>query len=60
MAWLARDKDGFLFMHEDKPTRGDMYWKYNIEGGHILMPLGIDKKLIGKHLTWEDEPVKIE
>ena len=61
MAWIARDKDSFLFIYKDKPTRGDMYWKSkcNHEGDYILMSSGADEKLIGKHLTWEDEPVEI-
>ena len=40
--WIARDKDGSLWIHELKPEKGSI------------------KKLIGKELNWEDDPVELK
>lgn len=63
MAWVAVDKDGTekIFSDYCKPIRG-----YYIEhlgkwiGIGIVVPKGTIKKLIGRELTWEDEPVELK
>ena len=67
MAYLAVDKDGGEAIYNVKPIRGTnklkanigMWTLSNIRDHYILLPKGTIKKLIGKDLTWEDEPVKI-
>lgn len=64
MAWLAVDKDGTEYIYSDKPERFKGVWEtsYYEAGdpmqGMVLLPKGSIKKLIGRDLTWEDEPVK--
>ena len=65
MAFVAVDKDGAEAIYWDCPTRGiadwnptqfpdgdDTHWMY--------LPAGSIAKLIGRELTWEDEPVELE
>ena len=64
MAWLAVNKDGVeKYFGFHKPNR-DYYdfWNEEVLGeelqGETLKP-GTIEKLIGRKLTWEDEPVEI-
>lgn len=58
MAWLAVDKDNSEYIYKEKPTRvGDMCWGSTYEYTH--MGYGSIKKLIGRQLTWNDEPIEI-
>ena len=67
MAWLACDKDGTEFIYEQcKPLRyeRDKYWIVGYDDyGHshpcIELPKGSIAKLIGRELTWSDEPVEL-
>lgn len=64
MAWLAVDQNGNEYVYEIKPTRvketliirGHWY-----ENGYssVRLPDGSIEKLIGRKLTWDDEPVEI-
>ena len=62
MAWLAADYRGEC-IYEKHPHRvlmcdcwlplsGDDHW--------VMLPKGTIKKIIGRELTWKDEPVEIE
>lgn len=59
MAWLAVDKDYREFIYDIKPHRayGDMW--YDDVCDFVELPDGSIKKLTGKILTWEDEPIEI-
>ena len=62
MAWLAIDKDGTEFIYDFKPVRPFNGNKWDIatdSSWYINLPKGTIEKIIGKNLTWEDEPVKI-
>lgn len=71
MAWLAVNKVGWHkeFIYEYKPTRrresdvwesiGRDYYSGEFMRPTIPLPEGSIKKLIGRELTWEDEPVEI-
>lgn len=63
MAWLAVDKDGAEHIFNDIPQRGYCVFlsinKYRINIKRILLPKGSIKKLIGKELTWDDEPFEL-
>lgn len=63
MAWLAVDKNGKEFVYNSKPIRYDEYFDEDHFGEgcvHVCLPQGSIKKLIGRELTWNDEPVKLE
>lgn len=57
MAWLAIDGSGEEFIYREIPVRCDDYW-FGFEGNFEL-PSGSIEKLIGRKLTFEDEPVEI-
>ena len=58
MAWLAVDKDGLEAIYEEKPKRvRDCIWTLS---NFICLPKGSIKKLIGRELTWSDEPVELK
>lgn len=65
MAWLAVDKDGTETIFTDKPCKvfDDVeycfYWDSS-SGSFIPIPKGTIKKLIGRDLTWEDNPVELK
>jgi hypothetical protein len=60
--WLAVDEDGMESWFENKPERAEMrslckYWNYTGKRWGDLFP-GCIKTLIGRELTWADEPVE--
>lgn len=69
MVWLAVNKNGTETVSPQKPIRDFMEWSYSEEicvesecGSvelTIMLPKGSIYKLIGKELTWNDEPVKL-
>lgn len=72
MAWIARKTNGILVISNNKPVRVNLerlkYWSFDMEmllhehvdTYFIQLPSDADEKLIGRHITWEDEPVEIE
>jgi len=62
MAYLCVDRRG-EFIADEKPEKGfyewcgweDLYSKCTL----ISIPKGTIKKLIGKEMTWEDEPYEM-
>lgn len=57
IVWLAVDEDGFETIHKEKPFRHKGCWQCGeIE---LTLPKGSIKKLIGKELSWEDEPFEL-
>ena len=70
MAWLAVDNNGTEKISDGKPLRGwGSQWEYEeevwveSEQGFISViieiPVGSIEKLIGRKITWKDEPVGI-
>lgn len=64
MAWVAVDKDGTERIMLEKPERwkgvvkGIKCWcTPGVRGGKL--PKGSIKKLIGRELTWKNEPVEL-
>ena len=51
--WVARDKNGFLFAYEGKPTRCDNQKEWI---GWFLFSM---KNSFFHELKWEDEPIEI-
>lgn len=58
MAWAAVDKDGIETIYMSKPNRFDEYWDDCCPS--IELPKGTINKLIGRELSWEDEPVELK
>lgn len=60
MAWLAVDEGGFEYIYDSCPERGAHV--FDPEGNlHLVgLPKGTIKKIIGRELTWQDEPVEIK
>ena len=68
MAWIAVDKDGTEKIFKNKPGRYHEFWIGKLLSGgfnetfeeSIKLPSGTIKKLIGRELTWEDEPIELK
>ncbi len=60
MAFVAIDKDGAEAIYQDKPMRKNNQWTYLCGEETVYVPEGSIEKLIGKKLTWEDEPVELK
>lgn len=59
MAWVAVDKDRTEYIYENKPSRTSAGCWYSAFG-LVRVSNGSIKKLIGRKLTWEDEPVELK
>ena len=61
MVWVAVDYNKTECIFTMKPSRSPYKtWIVTVYGNYIKLPKGSIEKLIGKKLTWSDEPVKIE
>ena len=65
MAFVAVDSDGAEAIYDDLPTRHNTSWipaKYRNgeDTDWVYLPSGSIAKLIGRELTWSDEPVELE
>lgn len=64
MAWLAVYKDGTECICNTESYRDWVDFKWYIENlqesNAVELPKGYIKKLIGKGLSWEDEPVELK
>lgn len=61
MAWVCVGFNGEERVCQSKPTRyGDRYWMMNpICNDSVGLPKGTIKKLIGRELSFTDEPVEL-
>lgn len=62
MAWIAVTKQGREFISMCKPTRvvdEDNYYGWKDAFFELPLPHGSIKKLIGRELSWKDEPVEL-
>lgn len=66
MAWLAVDRDGTEVMFDKQPVRSESVfeeWVNSVENfgkRFMSLPSGSIAKLIGRPLTWDDEPVELK
>ncbi len=69
MSWVAVEQDGCEIVFPEKPHRMEDcgFWNYMEDVGaeveitiEVDLPKGSIKKLIGKDLTWEDDPVELK
>ena len=61
MAWLCVDKDGTEVVCSEHPIllKSGM-WSTTIMNEEVELPTGTIKKIIGRELTWSDDPVEIK
>ena len=60
MAYLCVDKNNSEWIWEDKPIRESTEFIGSCDWHHcILLNKGTIEKIIGRVLTWNDEPVEI-
>ena len=64
MAWLAVDFDGMEYIFASKPIRNKEYNCWQLDDSRLLLdvvylPHGSIKKLIGRELSFTDEPVEL-
>lgn len=61
MAFVAVDEDGEEWIFEEEPCRYIVMWVCADDSSMtIRLPKGSIRKLIGRELTWLDEPVEIK
>ena len=65
MAWLAVDFDGMEYIFASKPIRNKVYNCWQLDDSRLLLdvvdlPKGSIKKLIGRELSFTDEPVELK
>lgn len=69
MAWIARDLSEDLYVYDSKPVRDDEFYAWIIQDAfryeifdfnRVELPSDADEKLIGRHITWEDNPVELK
>ena len=64
MAFVAKDKNGLEYIFSVRPKRDESRREWVTSDPYlndvIQLPEGSIAKLIGRELTWEDEPVMIE
>ena len=58
MAFVAVDKDGEEYIYQTKPVRNVEDWEDGFMA--ILLPPGSIAKLIGRELSWNDDPVELK
>ena len=61
MAWLAVDENGREGIYQFRPRRGINHFVPLYEYSMCMaLPKGSIKKLIGRDLTWKDDPVELK
>ena len=64
MLWVAVNMDGseFAFLEEEPVRKESSYWEHEgaYEEHEIVLLNGSIEKILGRKLTWEDEPVKLK
>lgn len=59
MAFVAVDKNGEEWVYQLNPSKGDVSY-FDVNGEYqVELPSGSIKKLIGRDLSWSDEPVEL-
>ena len=59
MAWVAVDENGDEFIYRSEPYRLQNYW-YMCDNHFVELPKGSVEKLLGRKLSWNDEPVELK
>ena len=54
--WVARDKDGELYLYSLRPIKGDKHFVCNTFNSECMQ---LDSDILSE-VTWENSPVEIE
>ena len=57
--WYAVDENDEEFVYDGLPFREANFWDNNVYRW-VLLPKGTIEKILGKKITWSDEPVEVE
>ncbi len=61
MAYISIDKNYDEWIWEEEPTRFTEHWVNEKDGNDLIkLPNGSINRLIGRVLTWNDEPVDLD
>lgn len=61
MAWVAVDKSGNEWIYDECPIRRELgFYPSEMSNNCVELPSGTIKKLTGRDLTWDDEPVELK
>ena len=61
MVWLAVDYNKTEYLFTMEPSRSPYKtWRVSVYGSYTELPKGSIKKLIGRDLTWNDDPVELK
>jgi hypothetical protein len=58
MAYLAVDKNGSEYIYSELPKKNET--NYHSKYGYVELPKGTIKKIIGKEMTFDNEPYHLE
>lgn len=65
MCYLCVNEDNKEYVFDYEPVREDGYWDFQEDkhgepiGSMIELPIGSIEKLIGKKLSWKDNPYEL-
>jgi hypothetical protein len=60
MAWVAINKYNIEFIFDNRPEEFmGLWYPYSINDNFIVLPKGTIKKILGRELTWGEDPVEI-
>ena len=61
-AWVAVDADGSECIFREEPYRreGGVWFSSSLSNKFVELPKGSIKALIGRELSWSDEPVELK
>lgn len=61
MAWLAVDQNEEEYIYNEKPKKCSFCYTSSDSENYdaIYLPKGTIEKIIGRKLTWDDDPVEI-
>ena len=59
MALVAVNKNGSEWIYDSEPLYENGVWEVAVWDNCVQLPQGTIKKLIGRELTWNDEPVEL-
>ncbi len=59
MAWIATDRNGDVFVYNQKPKKSNDEWVQSVYDGVEQIDKDICTVLIGRVPTWDDAPVEI-
>ena len=56
--WIARNKDGELYIYEKKPFRNEMEGLFGTEVGKVDIFNRCFSDVLFKNVTWENSPIQ--